>query len=541
MSNIFKYILLTLFFANHVIANDYYICDCTSGADLDCIGGNDITGNGSIVNPWQSYEKARATFNGMTAGDTINFCKGGYWSINSLEDQWFNSSCLANNRCVLSDYLPDWATGDELLPILKRNNQSNMFSFVDEGVANHEEGYIIRNLKIIGSEQSAGLFFNNDIDDVLMDNLDISHFSVGVQVQFSTTACDVNDPLCDLGSQRLLLSNSRIVNNHMHGWLGGSYLTQIVNNYFADNGGSNAQFDHNIYLAGWLEDMQVIGNQLYHSSLDQNNVCQGTSLVAHGTIKRLLIENNTIWEDIGFAGNGCWGIAINTAYSDPELFEDIIIRGNTIRNVGNLAIGVNACTNCIIENNIVEQSQNIGTIAISAPNTSSGAGDAVMDNLMVRNNSIYINNADTAGTAIYVADEGDEHNIVSNVIYYNGNSSWFNCFETNLPNSAFNSIDNNICYHPQSASTEWFNGNGSLSNWQVQTGFDVNSSIANPGFINPTSSNFGISNINSIMVGTGHISLSSQTDILEHPRDTEPDIGAYEWIFDDLIFSHGFD
>jgi hypothetical protein len=541
--NIKVFLFLLVFVNGASFSATYYVCDCSSGADVDCIAGDDAA-NGTLQTPWQSYEKARTTFSTMSAGDAIKFCDGGYWSVNGSA-KWVNSNCRADNYCRVENYTADWVSGDENLPILERLDFNPMFSFANGGTAKHQEGYLFQNMQLKGSGVlQSGFFIFNDIDDVVINNVTVSNFGFGVSVQ-AANPCAIDDLMCDGINQRITLSNSTIINNIQQGWIGGSSGGRILNNYFENNGADrSAGLEHNIYVTssgggGELHDMKVIGNKLYHAALDANGVCLGTSLVVHGIINNLLIENNTVWEDVGFAGDKCWGIAVDSG-GHGDAFTNIIIRGNTVRNVGGHGIGVSLCADCIIENNVIIQEQNYFK-AIVAPDKNIVAGEEVLDRLIVRNNSIYFANG-AIGTAIEVSKQGSNHQIVSNAIYYAGSSPNFNCLQTtNLNNLAFDAIDNNICYHPNSSAAEWVEAIGSLTAWQASSGFDGNSSEVNPGFTNPVNNDLSPVSINSNMVDSGHVILSSTNDILGISRDAIPDIGAYEWLANDMIFVNGFE
>ncbi len=220
--------------------------------------------------------------------------------------------------------------------------------------------------------------------------------------------CNGADPDCDGRNERITLLGSTIRNNSAQGWLGASSGSQILYNDF-ENNGTTAIFDHNIYVSGsgggQTHGIRVVGNRLYRSALDTSGVCRGVSLVVHGEHDDLRIEGNEIWEDVGFAGGGCWGIAVDNGYGSAEGFTNVVIAGNTVRNVGNLAIGVGACADCTIENNVIVHDQDFGITAIAAPDRSLGAGDLPQDDIVVRNNSIWIG-PDSGGTAISVRRHG---------------------------------------------------------------------------------------------------------------------------------------
>ena len=502
----------------------YYVCDCASGADSNCVAGND-TATGTASHPWQSYEKARTTFGAIAAGDAIRFCTGGAWDV-SAGDRWGNLNCMAADRCWGGDYTPPWASGNEGRPIIRRTDGADGFALEDGGDAEHEEGYVFENLDIRGSGSSAGFFLYNDIDDVEIRNVQIQGFDLGAHLAGSN-ACNSSDPKCDGQNDRITLRDSTIINNVSQGWLGASNGTQLISNTF-ENNGSTAVFDHNIYISGAsggpTSGIRVIGNRLYRSTM-VNDECTAVSLVVHGQHDQLLIEGNEVWEDVGHAGQGCWGIAVDDGYNEAEGFTNVIIRGNVVRNVGNIAIGVGACADCLIENNVIIHEQNFGVTAIAAPDRSLGTGDLPQDHIIVRNNSIYIG-PNSGGTAISVGDMGDHHQIVGNAIVYAGATSSFNCLSAPLGPTAYDAIDYNVCGF---SAGEWADGSGGLSAWQA-LGWDIHSQAGDPGFADPTHGNLSAASASARMVDSGHPTLSSPTDINGHMRDARPDVGAYEFI-----------
>jgi hypothetical protein len=264
--------------------------------------------------------------------------------------------------------------------------------------------------------------------------------------------------------------------------------------------------------------------------------------VVHGEHDDLRIEGNEIWEEVGFAGGGCWGIAVDNGYSSAEGFTNVVIAGNTVRNVGNLAIGVGACAGCTIENNVILHDQPFGITAIAAPDRSPGPGDLPQDDILVRNNSIWIG-PDSGGTAIAVGDMGDDHVIVSNAIHYAGTSNSFNCLRVDLPLTAYQEIDHNICHFPNASGAEWSNGYGTspdpLSAWQA-TGFGQQSQMTDPGFADPAAFDLSAASESAPIVDTGHPTLSSLTEFHGLSREALPDVGAYEWGVSPL-FLDGFE
>jgi hypothetical protein len=448
----------------------------------------------------------------------------------------------------VGDYFPPWASGDEVRPILQRLDDSHGFALEDGGNAEHEEGYVFENLELRGSGNDAGwgFFLYNNIDDVVLRNLSISGFAIGVHLAGSNT-CNQNDPTCDGQNDRISLEGSSVFDNDRQGWLGASNETRIVSNHF-ENNGTTAIFDHNIYISGssggQTTGIRVLDNTLFRSALDSGGVCRGVSLVVHGQHDDLRIEGNEVWEEIGLAGGGCWGIAVDNGYGSAEGFTHVVIAGNKVRNVGNLAIGVGACADCSIENNVIVHNQPFGGTAIAAPDRGLGAGDLAQDDITVRNNSIWIGPA-SGGTAISIRDMGDNHVAVSNAIQYAGTSSSFNCFRTDLPASSYTEIANNICHFPSAAGAEWSDGYGAspdpLSAWQIASGFGSGSQMADPGFSDPDSTDLSADSAAATMIDAGHLGLSTTVDHQGFSRSPLPDVGAWEWGITGSIFADGFE
>lgn len=528
-----------LLFASSAFAADYYISDCANGADNNCVAGNDANNGTSPNSPWRTYSRAQAAFSGLNAGDSIRFAQGGSFIVTGATT-WFNRNCRANNRCTVRDYTAPWASGNEGRPIIT-NNSGGIFTFSDGGVADLDRGVNILNLELRGNHQGAGVSFFNDTDDVLLDNLVIDGFRIGVHIS------GFNDPPNSGSngySERITLSNSRIVNNESQGFLGGGDGCVVENNYFENNGFDRAILDHNIYWSGsgptgFTVGGRISGNELYRSAFRLNNqgqmTCQGTSLVAHGKHRGLVIEDNLVREDPGTASGGCWGIAIDGGHLTSEHFDDLIIRRNKVINVGSVGIGCQGCTNSLIENNVIIQET--GT-AIAVPNRlnrldSPYIPDVQTTNVTIRNNSIY---TATANTGIRLGtNEGSSFELVSNAIYYTGASSSWNCFDLGRPNSSYESVDNNLCYFPNAGSSaEWEQGSGVSPNplqaFRNSTPFGDNSIIANPLFASPGApqNNLSISSASSPVVNAGHSSRSSTNDFLENIRGSNPDIGAFE-------------
>jgi hypothetical protein len=267
---------------------------------------------------------------------------------------------------------------------------------------------------------------------------------------------------------------------------------------------------------------------LYRSAI-VNGQCQGVSLVAHGLHDDLLIEDNVVREDPGAAGMGCWGIAVDSGYGSAEAFNRTIIRANTVENVGNVSVGVSACRDCVIENNVVVQTQPFESQAIAAPDRARGAEDQPMSGVIVRNNSVFFGAA-SHGTGILLGEENAGYVLSGNAMQYVGAGPRWDCFRLRVPPAAYITVDHNLCHAPGVAGGEWVDGAGTLAAWQAATGLDARSTDADPGFTDTAGPwDLRPAGPGSPLVDAGDPAASAPTDRLGLPRDATPDIGAYEW------------
>ena len=498
----------------------YYACDCAAGADKDCVAGNDSNAGTSASAPWRSFEKARGQFASLRPGDRIEFCKGGRFTAAAGGSKWVNASCSAGTPCVVASYRAPWASGDEGRPFVHFPTGQNGIDFADSGNADHEEGYMFAGLELEGEKTDVGYFLYNDVDNVTICDSSIHDFGIGVQ----SAGANAPNPGADVINANLLLTDSYIANNGDQGFLGGELNATIQNTQFTNNGFNRVTFNHNIYIAtddGNGKNITVRNNDLYQSAVISGK-CQGTSLVVHGLIDGMLIQGNKVHEDIGAAADNCWGIAVVPGYAVPESFKNIVIRGNTVTNVGNESIGVSSCQTCTIEDNVVVNQQGFNDTAIAAPGGSEDSGDATIDHITIRNNSINID----LGVGVGIIQEGSGHVVANNAVYSPGASTnRLACFNLTLPTSAYAEIDHNDCF--LNGKGEWTLGQGQLATWSSKTGFDGHSSTANPGF-KSVASPYDLSvTSSSPLINTGDSNCAT-VDITGKVRTAPTDIGAFE-------------
>jgi len=493
-------------------ATIYYVCDCGSGADSDCVAGKDSNDGKSASTPWQTFEKGRSQFSSLKAGDRLEFCQGG--SFTAGKASWVNSNCTADNRCVVTSYKAPWASGNEGRPHIHSPSGQNGFDFSDPQ-SKHEEGYVFAGLELEGSGTDWGFFFYADIDDVLICDSYIHNFDIGAHLV-------ANDPDGKTHNENIVLRDSIINDNPGQGFLGGDNGLVLERNHFENNGTARASLNHNIYIGEeGVSNITIRNNELYRAAM-MNGQCQGTSLVVHGLIDGLLIEGNYIHEDIGAASQGCWGIAVAPAYSTSEKFSNVTIRGNTVQDVGNMSIGVASCQGCTIENNLVINHQSINDVAIAAPCSDESSEDASNDKVTIRNNSLLID----VGRGIGLTHEGTGNAVLNNAVYSaGGGNGGVACFILDLPASAYSEVDYNDCF--MNGKGEWVLGKGSLDSWSKSSGFDKHSTSANPGYKSIASPYDLSPSTGSPLLNSADPMNCPATNFAGVARSSTPNIGAY--------------
>jgi len=455
-------------------ATVYYVSDCQAGAAAGCVPGNDANAGTSIDAPWRTIAKAQTVIEALKGGDEMRFARGAAFTNAKLKI--INPNSRAATPLIFDSYKPTWGAGTQK-PIFMAPTGTNALQFEDSGNADHDEGYVIRNLDLRGSGSSTGIFIYNDADYITLDSLDVSNFSVGVN-------CSESNPPANAASnarnEYITLRNSNISNNIDIGYLGGCYNVLIENNRFDNNGfnpGALLNRNHNIYISSEGENVVIRGNKSTRSAVGAG-LCQGVPIVVHGVQKGLVIENNYIDESAG-AHPGCYGIQVATGYgSVAESFRGTIIRGNKVINVGGIGIAVGSCPDCVIENNFIVREAPGIFIGIAMPDGTPTGGDALDTNLTVRNNSIYAASPAYGSAGIRVETYGATHKVVSNLIYFGAGASNSTCFSTKgLTLAGFTAFDNNLCY--TAGSGTYSTGYATLAAAQA-AGFDKNGSNKDP-------------------------------------------------------------
>jgi hypothetical protein len=346
--------LLIILFSKPLYAQDYYVCN----------NGMDTNPGTSPNQPWLTFDFALSKFNTLKGGDSILFCRNGTFT-SSLQIKLFNKNCSAGQPCTIADYVSpsDPKIQDYDLPLIASMTDKGIFNFQDSGNADHDEGYVIKNLSLKGNGYGYGIFLFNDVDFVTIDGLILDGFNIGV---YSAGANALN-PEANQFNENIRFINSTITNNVTQGWLGACNNCLISHNQFVNNGFGRNILNHNIYIGGKNNFGITISNNMLYKSAIVNGKCSGVSLVVHGVVSDLTIKDNTIMEDLNAAEQTCWGISVDPGWDTEEFFTNVLIANNNIINVGNVGIGCASCTDLKILDNKILHSQDFGFVGIKVP------------------------------------------------------------------------------------------------------------------------------------------------------------------------------
>lgn len=493
-----------------------YFSDCQSGAAPGCVPGND-------ANPGTSPQAPKRTLAGINidalpAGTQLLFARGGAWTNVGMVIS--NPNVTADRPLVFAPYATAW--GGNLRPWFKVSSTVNsVFVFGWYNETQNDGGYTIRGLKLDGlkadgsTTDSAGIMVANNVHHVLLDDLDISGFRIGVQTQQNGA-----------NPTTYTLRNSHIHHNSGMGLLGDGTDIVIENNLFEANNFSGSGLDHAIYLGGHGRNGTVRNNRLLRNSV-VNGRCTGGNLTVHGQWDGLVIENNSIEQDA--SDMGCYGISVNGGYDSAEFFRHLVVRANRIINLGGCGVCLTSAPGALVENNLIVNTQANYQVGIVIPDRTAGPGDDADGGAIIRNNTVVLQRAPAWSEAIGLrANSGTGHTVVSNLIYFGAASDpLHNCFSHGA-RSSFAAFDNNLCHHA-AGSGNWSQTYPSLGAANA-AGFDVHGLAVDPLFVAlPSQANDWQDLIQgtSPARGVGHPTLSSTVDRVGVPRNP-PSIGSRE-------------
>jgi hypothetical protein len=491
----------------------YYFSDCQAGAEPGCVPGDDENAGTSAEAPKRTL--AGFDVNALPAAAHVLFARGGAWT--DFRVMVKNLNATPDEPIVFDSYAPAW--GGTARPWLKVSEFVG-FEFGHFNDTDDDGGYMVRNLKLDGEEVGQWAFWlRTTTRHITLENLEITGFEIGLHI--------VNEGAT--GNTAFTLRDSNIHHNTGMGLLGSANDALIEDNTFEYNNFSGSAFNHAIYLGSSSRESRNItvrGNTFRNNSV-VDGTCTGGNVTLHGQFDGVVLENNAILQDA--SAGGCYGFSIGPAYTSAEWFRNVVVRGNTIVNLGNCAVCAGSAPGIVIENNLIVNNQPGYHAAVMIPVFEPEAGDDADGQAIVRNNTAVYTYASAGFEGIALrAEAGTGLQLVSNLIYFGDEAEpTAACFE-HAALSSYTAIDHNLCHHA-SGTGLWSKTYESLSAARA-AGADANGQSGDPLFIAlPSEDNDWSEALQaaSPALQAGHPTLSSTLDRLGVTRAV-PSIGSRE-------------
>ena len=312
---------------------------------------------------------ASVDVNSLPGGSHLLLQRGGAWADFSMNLE--NLNATPTNPLVIDAY------GTGAAPVLRTATGQAFRVGGRWGNTTNDGGYTIRNVVLDGmGTAERGLWFVQNVRGVTLDNVTIQNFRFGIESSLGVPH----------GVTGLTIRNSNISNNRSMGILG-SYSDAVIegSTFEGNNNITGSTGNHAIYFSHG--NRVTIRNNTFTGNSVVNGSCIGGNVTVHGVVDGLLIEGNTIRQVR--SAISCYGFAITAGYTTAESFRNVVVRGNTVINVGMTSIAANAAPGILVENNRVINTQAAGQYGIWIPaNGGADAGDAAEGGAIVRNNTI---------------------------------------------------------------------------------------------------------------------------------------------------------
>ena len=318
--------------------------------------------------------------------------------------QVHNLNVTAAAPLVFDSYAPAW--GGTARPVLMAGGAFYAFQTSHYNRTEDTGGYVLRHLKLDGGGSTQwGVHLRNLSHDILLEDLEITGFQIALHFQNESPIGKVT------------VRGSRIHRNSDMGMLGSSNGLTMEGNTFEANNFSGSPFSHAVYLGGHGTRGAIRNNTFTANSVctqapcaDGNAVdartCRGGNVTVHGQWDDLLIEGNTIAQQA--STGSCYGFSVTPGYNSAEFFRRVVLRGNTVSNVG-CAVCVGAANAPLIEDNRLFNTQGSAMVAVALGanvGTRGENGDDVDDGATVRNNTLCSTWAGQGGAFVQAVNAG---------------------------------------------------------------------------------------------------------------------------------------
>jgi hypothetical protein len=358
-----------------------HFADCQLGAAADCTPGR----NGNPGTPdAPKRDLDGVNLNALPAGSKLLFRRGGAWTFSITLD---NPEARPDVPLIFDAY------GSGVAPVL-RTPAGNAVNFGRWNNTSHDGGYTFRNLVFDGGGKAQwGLFLVQNVRNITIENVTITGFELAIHASSGLPH----------GVNNVVLRNSKILRNSSMGFLGKLNDSVFEGNVFEGNNFRGTALEHAIYLAGGRNN--VIRNNRFVRNSVVDGQCTGGNVTVHGQIDGLRIEHNVIEQDAATAS--CLGFSIIPGYAGrSEAFRGVVVRGNTVVNVGTCSVCVRSAPGIVIEHNLFINRQAPAHRGVMLPIGRSSSEDADDVQPVVRNNVACYTGSDSRSVAVAVAARG---------------------------------------------------------------------------------------------------------------------------------------
>jgi hypothetical protein len=358
-----------------------YLSDCQPGAAAGCVPGDNANAGTSPSAPKRTL--VGLDVNALPAGARVLFVRGGAWAGFNVQLQ--NPNATPEAPLVFDAY------GTGPAPLLRAGGTFYAFQFGRFNDLTLDGGYTFRNLRLDGSASTGswGFHLRNQVRNVTIESNEITGFALGIHMGNAG----------ERGNAGIVIRNNVISRNSQMGILGDAHDLLVEGNTFEGNNFTGSTFEHAIYLGGRGTNGVVRNNRFINNSV-VNGVCTGGNFTVHGQWDGLLIEGNTITQVD--SDGGCYGISINPGYDSAEWFRNVVVRGNTITNLGLCSICMTSAPGVVVERNVIRRARDTQHLGIVIPDRSVGTGDDPDSGAAVRDNVVCLAVAHQHSRAVQV-------------------------------------------------------------------------------------------------------------------------------------------
>lgn len=356
----------------------FYFADCATGAAAGCVPGNDAADGLSPATAKRSL--AGFDFDALPAGAHVLLARGGAWAQARIEIE--NPNVTPAMPLVIRPY------GSGPAPLLRSTGDMGFQLGGRWNNTTNDGGYVLRDLRLDGQGTAQwGIWLVQNVTAVTLESLEISGFDIAIHASHGEPY-NVN---------HVTVRASNFHHNSDMGYLGSVDDSTFEGNTFEANNFSGSALSHAIYMSNGSRN--VIRNNRFVRNSVVDGRCTGGNVTFHGVIDGLTIEGNRIEQDAG--SPGCYGFSITAGYTTPERFDNVIVRNNVVRNVGNCAVCIDSAPGALIEGNVSVNQH--GTFHVGVMQPPNGDEDVQTTGLTIRNNTTCQQNPPSGSDVVRVA------------------------------------------------------------------------------------------------------------------------------------------